>query len=148
MPNIHQNNMCPLLVVRPHHVVGEKRFPASRWAKDKFIPVRTDASFHWLIGNINMHGFAREAISHADTNWADGRLIACFQIEKASSLIDERIEGVVHGKVGFVAWKPCPKYLWCPVCFLPCNGIHLVRICKRQRGVWKSINDIPNLPCN
>src|SRR5690606_42053756 len=61
--------------------------------------------------------------------WTNGMLVISFEIKKAAGLFCKSIEGVIHGKVGFVAWKPRPLNLRCPICFVLSCGIYL---CHRR----------------
>ncbi|MNY43352.1 hypothetical protein D3C86_1783040 [compost metagenome] len=59
MADIHKDNMGPLLIITPDHMIGKKRFAAPRRTQNKFVPVGADSHFDRLITDVDMDRLSR-----------------------------------------------------------------------------------------
>ena len=63
---IHQQDVCTLLVIVAHEMVGKEGLAAARRPQDEFVAVCRDAPSHRFVRDIQMDGPATEPVRHLD----------------------------------------------------------------------------------
>ena len=81
----------------------------ARRSEDKFIPIRDDAALHRKVRDVQMEGYARQAVGHLDSEGRERRAVVGLPVEKAEGLIEEGVETLLGGKVGLVAGNRRPE---------------------------------------
>ncbi len=117
---IHQQHVCPLLVILPYHVVGKEGLARAGRAEDKFVPVRDGAVLHRQVGDVQMDRFSGQAVHHADAERGKGVLVGGFPDEQAQGLLDKGVETLLGREISGIAGYCRPE-----------EGRHIHRVVAR-----------------
>jgi len=105
---VHQQDVRALLVIVAHEMVGEEGLAAARRPQDEFVAVGRDAPPHRLVRDIQMDGPATEPVRHLDAEGREGGGVVRLPDEEAGRLFDERMEGLLGGKIALSAGDARP----------------------------------------
>ena len=105
---IHQQDVRALLVIVAHEMVGEEGLAAARRPQDEFVAVGRDAPLHRLVRDVQMDGPAAEPVRHLDAEGREGGGMVRLPDEEAGRLFDERVEGLLGGKITLPAGDARP----------------------------------------